>query len=141
MSQGETAFKNSRWQTVPCKNYYGLIMDSSIALQLAIMASTVIAGYAVVKSNLSRIMLDFEAFVKRYEKERDLVDSRLDEAQSDRAVFKSQVATLKSINSVEALEKRNITVATLQAELKCLEKQIDHLNKIHNGKHPITGKN
>ena len=141
MSQGETAFKNSRWQTVPCENYNGLIMDSSIALQLAIMASTVIAGYAVVKSNLSRIMLDFEAFVKRYEKERDLVDSRLDEAQSDRAVFKSQVATLKSINSVEALEKRNITVATLQAELKCLEKQIDHLNKIHNGKHPITGKN
>ena len=80
-------------------------MDSSIALQLAIMASTVIAGYAVVKSNLSRIMLDFEAFVKRYEKERDLVDSRLDEAQSDRAVFKSQVATLKSINSVAVYYK------------------------------------
>ena len=115
-------------------------LTASHALQVAIMASTVIGGYAVVKSNLSRVMEDLEDFVKRYEKHRTEWDDRLDEAESQRAVFDSQIHVLKEINSVSALEHRNREMATLQAEIKVMKAQIEHLNSIHNGKHPDTSK-
>ena len=111
-------------------------LTTSHALQLAIMASTVIAGYAVVKSNLSRIMEDFEAFIKRYEKAKAVFDQRLDEAESQRAVFTSQISVLKDINSVKSLEVKNREMARVQAQLEILQAQVQHLNDQHNGKHP-----
>ena len=111
-------------------------LTASHALQIAIMASTVIGGYAVVKSNLSRVMEDLEAFIKRYEKSKSTFDQRLDEAESQRAVFTSQIDVLKDINSVAALEHRNREMATLQAQVEVLQAQVKHLASIHNGKHP-----
>ena len=116
-------------------------LNTSHALQLAIMASTVIAGYAVVKSNLSRIMEDFEAFMKRYEKQRVAWEARLDDAEGQRMVFASQIEVLKEINSVPALETKNRELATIQAELRVLQAQLNHLNEIHNSKHPLIEKN
>ena len=52
----------------------------------------------------------------------------------------SQIDVLKEINSVSALEYRNREMATLQAELRVIKTQIEHLNSIHNGKHPDTSK-
>ena len=143
MSQGETVAQDCGRQTVSSKNYYGLIMElnTSHALQLAIMASTVIAGYAVVKSNLSRIMEDFEAFIKRYESQRVAWDDRLDDAEGQRMVFASQIEVLKEINSVPNLESKNRELATIQAELRVLQAQVNHLNEIHNSKHPLIEKN
>ena len=111
-------------------------LTASHALQIAIMASTVIGGYAVVKSNLSRVMEDLEAFIKRYEKSKAAFDQRLDEAESQRAVFTSQIDVLKEINSVPALEHRNREMATVQAQIEVLQGQVKHLSSIHNGKHP-----
>jgi predicted nucleic acid-binding Zn-ribbon protein len=114
-------------------------LTASHALQIAIMASTVIGGYAVVKSNLSRVMEDLEAFIKRYEKSKAAFDARLDEAESQRAVFGSRLAVLADINSVAALEHRNREMATMQAQIEVLQSQVAHLNKQHNGAHPPTG--
>ena len=111
-------------------------LTASHALQIAILAATAISGYAVVKSNLSRVMEDFEAFIKRYEKQRAEWDDKLDEAQSQRAVFASQVDVLKEINSVDALARRNREIATMQASIQTMQSQIDHLIAIHNGNHP-----
>lgn len=116
-------------------------IDGKLGMQLAIMASTVIAGYAVVKSNLSRICEDFESFVKRYEKQRVAWDDRLDDAEGQRMVFASQIEVLKEINSVPNLEFKNRELATIQAELKVLQAQVNHLNEIHNSKHPVIEKN
>ena len=97
-------------------------VDAKLGMQLAIMLATVAGGYAVVKSQLARVMEDLGNFIKRYEKSKAAFDHRLDEAESQRAV--------------PALEHRNREMATIQAHLKVMQSQIDHLAAIHNGKHP-----
>ena len=111
-------------------------VDAKLGMQLAIMLATVAGGYAVVKSQLARVMEDLGNFIKRYEKSKAAFDQRLDEAESQRAVFTSQIDVLKEINSVPALEHRNREMATLQAQVEVLQAQVKHLASIHNGKHP-----
>ena len=83
------------------------------------LLATIAGGYAVVKSNLQRVMEDLEIFHKNFDKFKSNFDARLDDAESQRAVFSSQIDVLKDINSVSALERRNREIATMQAELKC----------------------
>tara|TARA_R100001082_G_scaffold62106_1_gene34722 strand:+ start:707 stop:1057 length:351 start_codon:yes stop_codon:yes gene_type:complete len=111
-------------------------VDAKLGMQLAIMLATVAGGYAVVKSQLARVMEDLGNFIKRYEKSKSAFDQRLDEAESQRAVFTSQIDVLKEINSVPALEHRNREMATVQAQIEVLQAQVKHLSSIHNGKHP-----
>ena len=111
-------------------------VDAKLGMQLAIMLATVAGGYAVVKSQLARVMEDLGNFIKRYEKSKAAFDQRLNEAESQRAVFTSQIDVLKEINSVPALEHRNREMATVQAQIATMQSQIDHLVAIHNGKHP-----
>ena len=111
-------------------------VDAKLGMQLAIMLATVAGGYAVVKSQLARVMEDLGHFIKRYEKSKSTFDQRLDEAESQRAVFTSQIDVLKEINSVPALEHRNREMATMQAQIEVLQAQVLHLNGQHNGKHP-----
>ena len=115
-------------------------LTASHAIQGVMVLATVAGGYAVVKSNLARVMGDLEAFMKRYEKQKADFDTRLDDAESQRAVFTSQIDVLKDINSVGALRDQNREMATLQAEVKVMKSQIAHLNAIHNGKHPDINK-
>ena len=100
------------------------------------MIATLASGYAVVKSNLTRVMEDLDIFHKNFDKFKSNFDARLDDAESQRAVFSSQIDVLKDINSVDALEARNRELATIQAELKVLRQMVDHLMHIHNSKHP-----
>lgn len=111
-------------------------VDAKLGMQLAIMLATLAGGYAVVKAQLARVMEDLNNFIKRYEKSKAAFDQRLDEAESQRAVFTSQIDVLKEINSVPELAHRNREVATMQAQIDVLQTQVSHLNAIHNGKHP-----
>jgi|TARA_R100000084_G_scaffold104212_1_gene60657 predicted nucleic acid-binding Zn-ribbon protein len=114
-------------------------IDAKLGMQLAIMLATIAGGYSVVKNQLARVMEDLEHFIARYEKSKAAFDQRLDEAESQRAVFTSQIDVLKEINSVGALRDQNREMATIQAQLKVMQSQIDHLSSIHNGKHPAIG--
>ena len=100
------------------------------------MLATLASGYAVVKSNLQRVMEDLELFHKTFDSYKSNFDTRLDDAESQRAVFSSQIDVLKEINSVPALEHRNREIATIQAQIEVLQSQVKHLGAIHNGKHP-----
>tara|TARA_R100000935_G_C2762224_1_gene134092 strand:+ start:135 stop:485 length:351 start_codon:yes stop_codon:yes gene_type:complete len=111
-------------------------LTSSHAIQGVILLATIAGGYAVVKSNLTRVMEDLELFHKNFDKYKSNFDSRLDDAESQRAVFSSQIDVLKEINSVSALESRNRETATIQAELKVLKALTEHLVHMHNSKHP-----
>ena len=115
-------------------------LTASHAIQGIMVLATVAGGYAVVKSNLARVMGDLEDFMKRYEKQKSDFDTRLDDAESQRAVFTSQIDVLKEINSVSELAHRNREMATLLAEIRVMKSQIEHLNSIHNGSHPDTSK-
>tara|TARA_R110000822_G_scaffold253937_1_gene380355 strand:+ start:322 stop:675 length:354 start_codon:yes stop_codon:yes gene_type:complete len=115
-------------------------LTASHAIQGLIMLATIASGYAIVKNNLSRVMHDLEDHVKQCTKQRINFDTRLDEAESKRAVICSQIDILKEINSVSALEFRNRELATIQADLKVLHQAVEHLQHIHNSKHPMIEK-
>lgn len=111
-------------------------LTASHAIQGVLLLATVVGGYAVVKSNLARVMEDLELFHKKFDLYKGNFDTRLDDAESQRAVFSSQIDVLKDINSVTALEARNRELATMQAELRVLRQMTEHLMHIHNSKHP-----
>ena len=115
-------------------------LTASHAIQGIMVLATVAGGYAVVKSNLARVMEDLENHIKQTRGFQTKFDSRLDDAESQRAVFTSQIEILKEINSVSELAHRNRETATLLAEMKVMKSQIEHLNQIHNGSHPDTSK-
>ena len=100
------------------------------------MLATIASGYAIVRNNLSRVMEDLENFHSAFDKFKSNFDARLDDAESQRAVFSSQIDVLKDINSVAALESRNREIATMQAELRVLRQMTDHLQELHNSVHP-----
>tara|TARA_R110000823_G_scaffold297668_1_gene417871 strand:+ start:194 stop:541 length:348 start_codon:yes stop_codon:yes gene_type:complete len=111
-------------------------LTTSHALQGLIMLATLASGYAIVKNNLSRVMRDLEIFHKSFDKYKSNFDDRLDEAESQRAVFNSQLIVLKEINSVTALAANNREMATIQERLSVLRTEVEHLKHIHNSKHP-----
>ena len=111
-------------------------LTATHAIQGVLLLATVVGGYAVVKSNLARVMEDLDIFHKNFVKFKSNFDARLDDAESQRAVFSSQIDVLKDINSVSALEQRNRELATMQAELRVLRQMTEHLMHIHNSKHP-----
>ena len=115
-------------------------VDARLGIQAAIMLATIAGGYAVVKAQLQRVISDLQEHIKRFDKHKSSFDARLDDAESQRSVFASQIKTLTDINSVSALEKRNREIATLIAAVKVLQSQVSHLNEIHNSKHPDTNK-
>jgi|TARA_R110000824_G_scaffold115394_1_gene266464 ubiquinone biosynthesis protein UbiJ len=111
-------------------------LTAAHAMQFVMLVGTIAGGYAVVKSQLSRVMGDLESHIKGAEAHKTDFDMRLDEAESQRAVFNSQIEVLKEINSVKSLEIKNRELATMQAQIHVLQHQVDHLQSIHNGKHP-----
>jgi len=111
-------------------------LTTSHALQGLIMLATLASGYAIVKNNLARVIRDLEVFSKTFNKYKSDFDDRLDHAESQRAVFSSQIDVLKQINSVSALAASNREMATIQERLSVLKAEVEHLKSIHNGKHP-----
>jgi len=111
-------------------------LTAAHAMQFVMLVGTIAGGYAVVKSQLARVMEDLESHIKAAEAHKADFDTRLDEAESQRAVFNSQIEVLKEINSVPALEIKNREIATMQANIHVLQHQVEHLHSIHNGKHP-----
>ena len=106
------------------------------AMQALMLIGTIAGGYAVVKNTLQRVVADLEEHTKKFEQHKSDFDTRLDDAESQRAVFTSQIDVLKDINSVATLERRNREIADIQARIKVMENQIQAVERMHNGSHP-----
>ena len=111
-------------------------LGASHAIQGIMVLATVAGGYAVVKSNLSRVMNDLEEHIKGAENNREKFDARLDNAEQERGKIANQVLTLKSINSPNELKLLHRELEGLQKDVQWLTKQLDQLSHAHNGKHP-----
>ena len=115
-------------------------LTAAHAMQGLMLIATIAGGYAVVKNQLSRVIEDLEEHTKRTEDHKSKFDARLDDAESQRAVFTSQIKTLAEINSVKELAAQNREMGELQARLNIAEKHIEKLQSQHNGSHPTIKK-
>ena len=114
-------------------------LTAAHAMQGLMLVATIAGGYAVVKAQLSRVMEDLEDHIKRTEDHKTKFDARLDDAESQRAVFTSQIGTLAQINSVSELASQNREMGEVLTRLQILERQIEKLQSQHNGSHPPVG--
>ena len=102
------------------------------AMQGLMLVATIAGGYAVVKSQLARVIQD----LAKINDELESVNKRLDAAESSTAVFKHQITVLGHILSPAQLEKQHREIADIHARVKVAEGRIASLSAMHNSKHP-----
>ena len=104
-------------------------------VQFGTLLASLAGAFAVVKSQLSRVIEDLAKVMRELE----MLNSRLDAVEATDAVFTSKINTLTEINSVNALEKRNREIADMSARLRVAETRIEENAKMHNGTHKSVG--
>jgi len=105
------------------------------AMQGLMLVATIAGGYAVVKSQLARVIQD----LTKINDELESVNKRLDTAESSTAVFQHQITILGHILSPAQLEKQHREMADLMARVKVAESRINSNASMHNNKHPKVG--
>ena len=113
-------------------------LTAAHAMQFLMLVGTIAGGYAVVKSQLSRVMEDLEQHIQKAEDNRSKFDARLDDAESERMLFAGQIETLKGINSAPELKILNRELSDIGARLKMVEKHIDKIQDLHIYRHPTS---
>ena len=99
-------------------------------VQFGTLLASLAGAFAVVKSQLARVIQDISAIQKA------IINTRIDQADADRAVIKHQNKIFGGILSPSNLEKLNIKIAELQTEMKVVHKNLDKIQDMHNGAHP-----
>ena len=107
-------------------------LTAAHAMQGLMLVATIAGGYAVVKSQLARVIQD----LAKINDELDSINKRLDIAESSTAVFQHQISILGHILSPERLEKNHREIADLMARIKVAEDRINRNTNMHNGTHP-----
>ena len=101
-------------------------------VQFLSIVATLAASFAVVKSQLSRVIEDLKAV----QREMETINTRLDNIESGSAVFKHQVGVLGHILSPANLDRQAREIAEVKKELTYLREGLQHQMKLHNGSHP-----
>ena len=104
-------------------------------VQFGTLLASLAGAFAVVKSQLARVIQDLSKVMRELE----MLNSRLDSVEATDAVFTAKINTLTEINSVNALEKRNREIADMSARLRVAETRIEENAKMHNGTHKPIG--
>jgi|TARA_R100000093_G_scaffold8115_2_gene5817 archaellum component FlaC len=101
-------------------------------IQFATLLASLAGAFAVVKSQLSRVIQD----IKNINVEVHDLNTRLDRTEADSAVIKHQNGVFSNILSPSNLKDLNKHIAELQTEMRVVHKNLDKLYEMHNGTHP-----
>lgn len=105
-------------------------------VQFGTLLASLAGAFAVVKSQLSRVIQD----ISQIEKEINDINTRIDQADADRAVIKHQNKVFAGILSPGNLEKSHREISEIKTEIKVMNKNLDKLYGMHNGTHPSVEK-
>ena len=105
-------------------------------IQFGTLLASLAGAFAVVKSQLSRVIRDITVI----EKTLNDIHTRIDQADADRAVIQHQNKVFGSILSPSKMASYNREVAEIKTELRVVHKNLDKLHGMHNGKHPAVEK-
>ena len=106
-------------------------------VQFGTLLASLAGAFAVVKSQLARVIEDIDSIKKELHE----LNTRLDKAEADSAVIKHQNEVFGTILSPKNIKDLNRSIAELQTEMKVVHKNLDQVYRMHNGTHPpIKGK-
>ena len=101
-------------------------------VQFGTLLASLAGAFAVVKSQLSRVMEDIDSIKKELHE----LNTRLDKTDADSAVTKHQNEVFGTILSPHNLKDLNRSIAELQTEMRVVHKNLDKVFEMHNGTHP-----
>lgn len=104
-------------------------------IQFGTLLASLAGAFAVVKSQVSRIMEDI-AKLQTYAIK---LENRLEIIESGQAVIQHQVKIFGGILSPANLKELTTQLTALDTEMKTTQKNLDKLYGMHNGKHPAIG--
>ena len=104
-------------------------------VQFGTLLASLAGAFAVVKSQLSRVIQD----IKAMNTELHELNTRLDKTEADSAVTKHQNEVFGNILSPSNLKELNRHIAELQTEMRVVHKNLDKIYSMHNGDHPPVG--
>ena len=102
-------------------------------VQFGTLLASLAGAFAVVKSQLSRVIQD----IAEMEKVLNDINTRIDQADADRAVIKHQNKVFSTILSPGKLEAQHREISELRTEMRVVHKNLDAVSHMHNGRHPI----
>ena len=100
-------------------------------VQFGTLLASLAGAFAVVKSQLSRVIQD----IAEIEKVLNDINTRIDQADADRAVIKHQNKVFGTILSPAKLEAQHREISELRTEMRVVHKNLDALAHMHNGSH------
>jgi uncharacterized coiled-coil protein SlyX len=104
-------------------------------IQFGTLLASLAGAFAVVKSQVSRIIEDISKLQNYVTK----LENRLESLESSQAVIQHQVKVFGGILSPANLKILNTDLTEVKTEIKLIHKNLDKLYGMHNGKHPKIG--
>lgn len=101
-------------------------------VHFCLLVATIAGSFQVVKSQLNRLMKDFEKALDEIQS----MNERLDKQEADSAVVHHQTRILASILSPDNLREQTKEIADLRARVEVNTRDVDNLRSLHNGSHP-----
>ena len=101
-------------------------------LQLTLLLCTIAGSWGVVRSNVQRLLSD----LGDQRKDLDHLTGRADELSQACKVIEHQLSILSQILSPNELRNQNREIAQLIAKVEINTRDVQLLQKMHNGEHP-----
>jgi len=111
-------------------------LSPEMIVSLGAMAASFIGSFAVVKSKLSAI----EEELKEAQKRLRQLDGRLDKNDTHTDLVSQRMSVISKMLDPTNRERLHRSLERLQVESETLRRDVDILQKMHNGRHkPVTG--
>jgi phage shock protein A len=114
-------------------------VDFKLLINIGSVLLAVGASMAIVRTQLKQLIQDHEALEKRVGQVANALDRVAVQSSAEEARTETKLSVISTILSVENLERHNREIATMEANIKGLRRDVDEHRKeylsAHNGAH------
>jgi SMC interacting uncharacterized protein involved in chromosome segregation len=107
-------------------------LDARLLFQIGAVIASLSGAWALVRSQVNTLK-QIQEEQKNYV---DELNRELDEVENAVSVLRSQITVLSGILSPDNLKEQNKWRGTFSEKVQQIEKDIDILQHMHNGRHP-----
>ena len=107
-------------------------LDARLIITLAGMLISVVTSFIVVRQKVSEIESDLREAIQILSK----LDSRLDRNDNATDLISQRMEVISKMMSPESRETLHRSLERMEVTISILQKEVEALKKMHNGKHP-----
>jgi len=115
------------------------LMEGAIDLRLVLTVAGMVASVAGAMAVARQSIKQLTALIADIETRLRSLDSQHDRLKTEIKTNAQRLGILAQMSSPDALERRHTQLGGVLARLEQVERQVDKLAAMHNGKHPKNG--